>query len=178
MSKNKDSFRTCFKNVVLAGLLGLPTIMVCYLVLGAAMEYNTFEERSVALAVVMGVVNAAALYILHFRNHIYTYAEHGDKFSVMAELKAYIRGEGKYFLWIYGLCALASEIDMLIPRETVGRPVATVCGFALNLIWGYVPVPVVRNLLALLYSFGMVCLLAVLRSRKVYLEDRSKRRIE
>ena len=90
----------------------------------------------------------------------------------MSELKAYIRAEGKYFLLIYGLCALASEIDMLIPRATVGGPVMMVCSFALNPCWGYIPIPVLRYVLACLYSFGVICVMAIIRSRKIYKEEK------
>jgi hypothetical protein len=175
MSKNKDNLLTCFKNVVFAGLSGVLCLIVCYFVIGAALEHDGFMARNIAVFIVMAVFNAGMLYKLHFSNHIYTYAEHGDKFDVMSELKAYIRAEGKYFLLIYGLCALASEIDMLIPRATVGGPVMMVCSFALNPCWGYIPIPVLRYVLACLYSFGVICVMAIIRSRKVYKQERKIR---
>ena len=172
MSKNKDNLLTCFKNVVFAGVATFVAYVAVSMFMAAIMEHNSFSERSLAAYLFMGIVYPVVLYSLHMRNHIYTYADHRDRFDMKAELWAYIRAEGKYFLLIYGLCAIGSEIDMLIPRETVGRPVMAVCGFVLNMIWGDIPIPVLRYVLAFLYSFGVICVMAIMRSRKIYKEEK------
>ena len=176
MPKNKDNLLTCLKNIIFAGAGSCIFFLATAMFLAAIMENNSASERNYAALLLMGIAYPFLLYILHMRERFYTYAEHNNKFDIKAELSSYIRGEGRYFILIYGILALASEIDLLIPRESVGRPIVMICGFVMNSIWFEIPIPFLRSLLAFAYSFVMVCFLAILRSRKVYRNDISSRR--
>ena len=174
--KNKDNLLTCLKNVVFSAGGSFIIFLAVSMFLAAILEDSSTAARNYAVFILMGITYPILLYRLHMREHIYTYAEHNGKFDVKAEISAYIRAEGKLFMLIYGILALASEIDLLIPRESVGRPIVMICGFVLNLIWFEIPIPFLSSLIAFAYSFAMVCFLAVLRSRKVYRNDIGSRR--
>lgn len=171
MLKNKKILTKCLENIAKSGLAACIIFFAVAIFMAAIMEHNSFSERNIAAYILMGVAYPVVLYKLHMNDQLSTYAEHADRFDIKAELRAFIRKEGKFFLLIYGICAVASEIDLLIPRSTPGRPIIFICSFVLNPIWGEIPVPVLRYVLGFAYSAAMVCFLAMLRSRKVYQQD-------
>ena len=171
MTNNKEILKTCLKNIAKSGLAACIIFFAVAIIMAAIMEHNSFSERNFAAYILMGVAYFVVLYKLHMNDQLSTYAEHPERFDIIAELRAFIRKEGKFFFLIYGICAVLSEIDLLIPRSTPGRPISFICSFVLNPIWGEIPIPVLRYVLGFAYSAAMVCFLAMLRSKKVYQQD-------
>ena len=170
-STRKEELSRCLRSIALSGLSAFGMYFVSSLLLMAATEDKT-ELRDMISSIFMALAYTICLYHFHMRDRLNTYATHSNSFDVKAELKAFLRGEGKIILMIYGICAVAAEIDLLIPRATASRPVAMVCSLCITMICGYFPIPVLRSILAFVISAVMVCLLAMLRSWKVYRDER------
>ena len=118
------------------------------------------------------IVYAIFLYIFRMRNRLDTYAEHTGKFDPKKELIAYIKTEGKIMFILYGIIALISEISFLVLFLTnqTRNPVTFVTQFCIG-PWINMTIPVLRAVIAFVYSSVIVCLLAVLRSRKIFQDD-------
>ncbi|MBQ2255701.1 MAG: hypothetical protein II330_02455, partial [Clostridia bacterium] len=103
---------------------------------------------------------------------------HTGKFDPKKELIAYIKTEGKVMFTLYGIIALVSEFSYLVLflMNQTRNPITFVTQFCMG-PWVNMTIPVLRSVIAVVYSAVIVCLLAVLRSRKVY-QDESVAKIE
>lgn len=170
---SKKLWFKCLKSMVFATLATLGAFVVCALVIAAAL--NTLENRAVrdlAIKAIMMIAYAIFLYIFRMRNRLDTYAEHTNKFDPKKELIAYIKTEGKTMFIFYGAIAIVSEISHWITSlsSATPNPVTFVSQFCIG-PWVNMTIPVLRSVIAFVYSAVIVCLLAVLRSRKVYQDE-------
>ena len=174
-SDPKKEWKRCLKSMVLAALASLGMLIVSSIFLRAAFENHPLLG-DIVTPILMALAYAVCFYRFYMYERLNTYAEHGDSFDGKAELTAFLRGDGKVIVLIYSICAAAAEIDLLIPRETPGRPIATACSLCITMICGYFPVPILRSLLSLAVSVGIACFLAILRGRKIHAEELAAKR--
>ena len=175
----KQLWFKCLKSIVLSTIASLVAFVVCALVIAAAL--NSIKNDAIqdlAIKAIIMIVYAIFLYIFRMRNRLNTYAEHTGKFDPKKELSAYIKTEGKVMFSLYGIIALVSEFSYLVLflMNQTRNPITFVTQFCMG-PWVNMTIPVLRSVIAVVYSAVIVCLLAVLRSRKVY-QDESVAKIE
>ena len=159
--------------MVLSTVATLGTFVVFAILIAAVL--NSIKNDTVqdlAIYAIILIAYAIFLYIFRMRNRLDTYAEHTDKFDTKKELIAYIQNEGKVMFMLYGIIALVSEISFLVLflMNQARNPVTFVTQFCIG-PWINMTVPVLRSVVAVVYSAVIVCLLAILRSRKIYQDD-------
>lgn len=175
----KQLWFKCLKSIVLSTIASLGAFVVCALVIAAAL--NSIKNDTIqdlAIKAIIMIVYAIFLYIFRMRNRLNTYAEHTGKFDPKKELIAYIKAEGKIMFILYGIIALVSEFSYLVLflMNQTRNPITFVTQFCMG-PWVNMTIPVLRSVIAVVYSAVIVCLLAVLRSRKIY-RDESVAKIE
>ena len=176
MSKVRERWLICLKNIIFASLASLGIFLIGALVIAAVI--NEFEDRTirdVMVYVMMMVIYAVCSYRFHFYNRLKTYTEHTDKFSLKKELIAYICADGKIIFVIYGIIAVVAELSAVIMQNVTPNPILFASTFCLS-PWMSLKIPVLRSLIAFTYSATVICLLAVLRSYKIHQEEISKKR--
>ena len=167
---SKKLWFQCLKSMVFATLASLGALIVCAIVIAAAL--NSIGSRTfgnIAICIIIMAAYAVFLYIFHMRNRLDTYAEHTNKFDPKKELIAYVKTEGKTMFIFYGAIAIVSEISHWITSlsSATPNPVTFVSQFCIG-PWVNMTIPVLRSVIAFVYSAVIVCLLAVLRSRKIF----------
>jgi len=159
------------KCIALASLAALGIFALGSLVIAAVLtEIKNKSVREAVVFLLMMVMYAVFLYRFGMSNRLDTYAKHTDKFAIKKELCAYIHAEGKIMFVIYGIAAIVTEISCLVMQKAPQNPIMFVTSFFLG-PWFELKIPVVRSILAFSYSAMVVCLLAILRSRKIYQEE-------
>ena len=171
----KQLWFKCLKSIALATAVSIGGFVVCAIVIAAAL--NSIKNDTIqdlAIKAIIMIVYAIFLYIFRMRNRLDTYAEHTGKFDPKKELIAYIKAEGKIMFILYGIIALVSEISFLVLFLTnqTRNPVTFVTQFCIG-PWINMTIPILRAVIAFVYSSVIVCLLAVLRSRKIFQDDSS-----
>ena len=169
----KQLWFKCLKSIVLSTIASLGAFVVCALVIAAAL--NSIKNDAIqdlAIKAIIMIVYAIFLYIFRMRNRLNTYAEHTNKFDPKKELIAYIKTEGKVMFTLYGIIALVSEFSYLVLflMNQTRNPITFVTQFCMG-PWVNMTIPVLRSVIAVVYSAVIVCLLAVLRSRKIFQDD-------
>ncbi len=176
MSKDIEGWLTCLKNIVFASLASLGVFLIGALVIAALLaEFENRSIRDVIVYVMMMVIYAVCSYRFHMYNRLKTYAEHTNKFSPKKELIAYICAEGKIIFVIYGIIAVVAELSALIMQNITPNPILFASTFCLS-PWMTLKIPGLRSLIAFTYSATVICLLAILRSRKIHQEETSIKR--
>ena len=163
----------CLKSMVLSTAATIGVFVVCAIAIAAAL--NSLKNRTVqdlAIKAIIMITYAVFLYVFHMRNRLNTYAEHKSNFDPKKELIAYIKAEGKIMFLLYGVIALVSELSYLVLflMNQTRNPVTFVTQFCVG-PWINMTIPVLRSVIAVIYSAIIVSLLAVLRSRKVFQDD-------
>ena len=169
----KQLWFKCLKSIILSTIASLGAFVVCALVIAAAL--NSIKNDAIqdlAIKAIIMIVYAIFLYIFRMRNRLNTYAEHTNKFDPKKELIAYIKTEGKVMFILYGIIALVSEFSYLVLflMNQTRNPITFVTQFCMG-PWVNMTIPVLRSVIAVVYSAVIVCLLAVLRSRKIFQDD-------
>ena len=95
--------------------------------------------------------------------------EQTDQFAPKPELLAYVRTEGKIMFILYGIAAAVTEISRWIIPGDARNSVLLVSHFFMG-PWMELNIPVLRAVVAFVYSSALVCLLAVLLSRRIHQE--------
>lgn len=164
----KNEWVSCVKSIVLASLAVVGVFMLGAWVIAAVLgEIENDTVRTIFGDAMIMVLYAVFFYRFRMYKRLVTYAEHTDKFAFKTELTAYIRAEGKNMLVIYGILAVVTEFSCLLLQNAPRNPVAFATAFCLE-PWMQLNVPVLRCVLAFVYSAAIVCLLAVLRSFKIH----------
>lgn len=170
MSGTNKTWLACLKSILYASLAVVGVFMLFAWVIGALFNEIANEWlREMVLHVVMMVMYAVFFYRFRIYKRLVTYAEHTDRFEPKKEFLAYIRAEGKVMIILYGIAASVAEISCLVIAHGERNPIMFATQFFMG-PWMGLNVPVVRAFVAFAYSSALVCLLAVLRSRKIYLE--------
>lgn len=175
MSKQRNEWLTCIKDIAFAALASAGVFVGLSMIIVAVLKEFDPAIREIMMDALITVPYAVFFYRFHMRDRLDAYAEHTDKFDVKKELLAYLRSEGKIMLTIYGACAVVSEISGWLIPNTPQNPIK----FPAMLCMGplvSIPLPIVGSLLAFVYSSVVVCALALIRSRKVYLEAGQRKR--
>ena len=159
--------------MVFATLATLGAFVICALVIAAAL--NSIGSKTfgnIAICVIIMATYAVFLYIFRMRNRLDTFAQHTNRFDAKKELIAYIKTEGKIMFILYGIISLVSELSYLalLLMDQTRNPITFVTQFCIG-PWINMAVPVLRSVVAVVYSAVIVCLLAILRSRKIYQDD-------
>jgi hypothetical protein len=174
--KGKLTFLQCLKYFILA-VAATVLINFALAYIGEAIRNDLFGDEPNVLwscfrDLVSMAVYALLLYTFSMRHRIFTYATHTEKMDVKQEILAFIRADGKYFFIIYAVCAFIRILsDVMAPG-----PLLLVRFFlsdmAMTSIFTYLKLPdVLSSLLACIYACAMVCLLALIRSRKIHRDD-------
>ncbi len=170
MSKNKKEWVVCLKSIVFASLAALGVFLIGSIAIAAVLaEIKNQVVRDATLYVMIMVVYAICFYRFHMYNRLNTYAEHTDKFDPKKELLAYIHAEGRIIFVIYGIIAVVTELSKIMLNVTQ-NPIVFATMFCLG-PWMALEIPVLRSIVAFVYSAAVICLLAVLRSRKIHQEE-------
>ena len=171
MAKEKNQWLTCVWHVVLATLVCFGMLIVFSIILAAVlMEIESRVVRDYAMYVLTMACYGVFFYRFHMIPRIGTYVDHADGFNFKAELRGFLRADGKFVLAIYVLAAVATEISCYIFPSPTPNPVATACVFALG-PFSMLPVPILRSVICFVYAAAVLCGLTLLRSRKIYKND-------
>ncbi len=170
MPNSKQTWIVCLKSIVYGSLASLGIFMLFAWVIGALFNEIKIEWlRELTLHVAMMVMYAVFFYLYRFKKRLVTYTEHTDRFAPKAELIAYIRTEGKIIFLLYGFAAAVAELSCWMIPADARNPIVFATHFFMG-PWMKLSVPVLRAVIAFVYSSAMVCLLAILRGRKIYVE--------
>ena len=168
MTKGKNWWLTCVKHIVFAALAAFAVYMASALFLAAIFEHNK-TVRFMAAYVFLMIAYALLFYRFHAHDRLHTYVEHIDKFSWKKELVAYVRSEDKALFLIYAISAVVSDVSGVVTQYAPTNP------FGLTMFylgpWLDLHIPVLSSILGFVYSFVVACVIALIRSRKIYLEE-------
>lgn len=170
MPEPRKTWIGCLQSIIFASLASMLVFILFAWVIGAT--FNEIENqtlREIILHIVMMVLYAVFFYRLRMYKRLVMYEEHADRFEPKKELLAYIRDEGRIMLALYGIAAAVAEISCWVIPVGERNPVVFTSHFFMG-PWMALDVPVLRAVIAFAYSATVVCLLAVLRSRKIYLQ--------
>lgn len=126
-------------------------------------------EQSIFQSIAFGVVGicyAAANY--HFfisgntKEHMKIPDSSDPTYHPIEDLFAYIKGEGKYLLSIYGIFAILCEAARLVKSQ---NPISTVLLFLFPAL-GWIEVPVLRIILAYVLSMALLLTLTLYARKK------------
>ena len=169
MAKKQNPWLVCLKHITLASLADLGVYAASAILLVAV-----FEGRRTLLDMVCFVFLMVFYAVFFYRFHMYprisTYMEHGERFDPKGELMAFLRADGKIMLIIYGICAVVTEISVIVTRGAPQNPVAAICMFPIGPFM-LLPIPVLRSVICFVYAAVVLCGLALLRSRKIHQND-------
>ena len=171
MTKEKNPWLACLKHIVIASLATFAIYMASALLIAAIFEGEDKKAlRDLVAYVFMMVFYAIFFYRFHEHNRLRTYAEHAGEFSLKRELLAYIRADGKFLFIIFAVCAVVTDVSVMILGYNTPNPIAGATTFCLG-PWVAIYLPVLCSVLCFVYASAVACILAMLRSRKVYQED-------
>ena len=175
--KEKNPVRACILHVVLSVLVTFVAMMLSSIIVSAVLnEFDNQVVETLISDVIMLVVYAVSFYKFHQNDRINTYARHTEAFDVKAEILAYLRGEGKYMFIFFGICAVLREVFGLIPGSFISLVGVIFVDILLNPIVSFLHIPVLSSFIAFLYACALLCLLVVIRSRKIHQDDMSVER--
>lgn len=169
MAKKQNSWLVSLKNMTLASLTDLGVYAASAILLAAVFEGHRTLLDMVCFVFLM-VFYAVFFYRFHMYPRISTYMEHGERFDPKGELMAFLRADGKIMLIIYGICAVVTEISVIVTRGAPQNPVAAICMFPIGPFM-LLPIPVLRSVICFVYAAVVLCGLALLRSRKIHQND-------
>lgn len=169
MAKEKNPWLVCLKHITLASLADLGVYAASAILLAAVFEGHRTLLDMVCFVFLM-VFYAVFFYRFHMYPRISTYMEHGERFDPKGELMAFLRADGKIMLIIYGICAVVTEISVIVTRGAPQNPVAAICMFPIGPFM-LLPIPVLRSVICFVYAAVVLCGLALLRSRKIHQND-------
>jgi hypothetical protein len=158
----------CLKHIVSASLAAFAVYMASVFILAAIFEHNK-TVRLIAAYVFLMVAYALFFYRFHAHDRLDTYAEHTAKFSWTKELVAYTRSEDKVLFLIYGISAVVTDVSGVVTQYAPTNPIG-ITMFYLG-PWLDLHIPVLCSLVGFVYSFSVACVIALLRSRKIYQEE-------
>ena len=175
MFGTKKEWLNCLKSVFFASVASLLALFVSSIVVAALLReiQPKWLRDAVTYAITM-VIYAVFYYRCHMGRRMKTYGEHTERFDPKREVLAYLRTEGKIMLSIYGILTVVTEISCLVTQNAPQNPVSFVTLFCLGPFM-ILKIPVLRSILAFTYSAATVCLLALLRGRKIHQEERLAR---
>lgn len=167
---NKQKWFHCLKSVVFASLAVFVVFWVVSIVLVAAlMEIANESVRNTVLYLILMIAYAFFFNRFHMHKWLDTFAEHTNEFSPKKELLAYVQADGKYIVIIYGIATIVTEISCWILPNNTPNLIATATMFCLG-PWMVLNIPILRAIIAFAYASSLLCLLAILRSRKIYMQ--------
>ena len=169
MAKEEKQWIICLRDITLASLADLGVYVAAAILLAAVFEGNRTLLDIVCFVFLMAFY-AIFFYRFHMIPRIKTYMEHTERFDPIGELKAFLRADGKNMLIIYGICAVVTEISVIVTQGAPQNPVAAVCMFPIGPFM-LLPVPVLRSVVCFVYAAVVLCVLTLLRSRKIYKND-------
>ena len=169
MAKEKNPWLVCLKHITLASLADLGVYAASAILLAAVFEGHRTLLDMVCFVFLM-VFYAVFFYRFHMYPRISTYMEHGERFDPKGELMAFLRADGKIMLIIYGICAVVTEISVIVTRGAPQNPVAAICMFPIGPFM-LLPIPVLRSVICFVYAAVVLCVLTLLRSRKIHRND-------
>ena len=164
--------------MVSATMATLCAFVVCGILIVTVLNFlNNQFIRDLAVKAIIMITYAIFLYMFHVRHRLNTYAEHTVKFDAKKEWMAYVKTEGKTMFLLYGIIALVSELSYLVLSlmNTTRNPVTFVTQLCIG-PWINMTIPVLRSIIAFVYSAIIVSLLAVLRSRKIFQDENATRK--
>ncbi len=171
MTKEKNPWLACLKHIVIASLATFGVYMASSLLIAAIFEGDDKKDlRFLAAYIFMMAAYVIFFYRFHEYNRLDTYAEHTGKFSLKRELLAYIRADGKYLFIIFAVCAVVTDVSVMILGYNTPNPIAAATMFCLG-PWIEIYLPVLCSVLCFVYASAVACILAMLRSRKIYQEE-------
>ncbi len=174
--KEAHPFLPCLKHIALA-ILATLLISFASSFISVAIYDEIFGDKLQLLQncisdLVTMTIYALLLYAFHMRSRIYTYATHTEKLDVKQEILAFIRADGKYFFIIYAVFAFIRILAWVTPVAPLAVFTFLTIEMAMTTIFTHLHLPaVLASLLAGIYGCALVCLLALIRSRKIHRDD-------
>ena len=172
MAKKKNPLLSCMKHIAVAFLAAFGVMMVSSFIITAVLE--EVENQMIInliVDVIMMTVYAVCFYRIHMRFRLGTYIEHSETLDWKGELIAYIRGEGKFLILFYGVCAVFNAVCDFLPGGPVSFIGTVFTDVILGTLFGRLPIPVLGSVLAFLYICAMTCALELLRSREIHKDE-------
>lgn len=155
-------------DIVKASLAALGVYFASVYILAAIFEKSK-TLRFIAAYIFLMAAYAIFFYRFHAHGRLDTYAEHTDKFSAKKELLAYIRSEDKKLFIIYVVSAVVTDISGIVTQYAPTNPF----GFSMFFLgpWLDLHIPALCAIIGSVYSVALACVLAIIRSRKIYREE-------
>ena len=173
MAKKRNPWLVCLKHIILASLADLGVYIPAGFLIAAIFEGpepNKATMKDLVCFLFLMAFYAVFFYRFHMYSRINTYAEHTERFDLKAELLGFIRADGKSILIIYGICAVVTEISVIVTNGSPKNPIAAMCMFPIGPFM-LLPIPVLRSVICFVYAAAVLCGLALLRSRKIHQND-------
>ena len=172
MKKEKNWWLMCIKHIAFASFAAFAVYMASVFILAAIFEHNK-TVRLIAAYVFLMVAYALFFYRFHAHDRLDTYAEHTDKFNWRRELLAYIRSEDKILFMIYGISAVVADISGVVTQYAP----TNLLGLTMFYLgpWLDLHIPGLSATIGFVYSFAIACVLALIRSRKIHLEESGRK---
>jgi len=174
MSEKKQNaqkkWKTLIWSVIKADILSLAFYLVFFNLINALLYMDVpQEERNFALLYcALAVIYAIVFYFVHIRKHSeeYVMMNQDAAFHWRSDLRAYMAGEGKQLLILYGVLAVIMEISMLaFPTR---NPIGTVLLMVFPMV-GVIRIPILRCLLSWAVTVLFALLLTVWGHRRCFL---------
>ncbi len=163
--------------MALSVLVTFVAMMLSSIIVSAVLnEFDNQVVKTLISDVIMLAVYAVSFYKFHQTDRINTYAEHTEGFDPKAEILAYLRGEGKYMFIFFGVCAVLREVFGLIPGGFISLVGMIFVDILLNSMVNFLHIPVLSSVIAFVYACALLCLLVVIRSRRIHRDDAGVRR--
>lgn len=158
--------RLC-KSIVVSTIISF----IFYLVFAGIVNamFENVEERTTRFFILycfMMLVYAACFYFIHIKKREELFAP-DEKFHLITEAKHYFFTEGKYLLLIYSVLAVLCEIDALIPSDSPGKLIVTLCSMFFPFFTS-IKIPVIRALINLLLANVIPLILVEIHSFKLH----------
>ena len=166
----KKQWKGLIWSIAKADLLSLVVYLVFFNLINALLYMDVpQEERNFALLYcAWAVIYAIVFYFVHIRKHSekYVMMNQDAAFHWRSDLRAYMAGEGKQLLILYGVLAVIMEISMLaFPTR---NPIGTVLLMVFPMV-GVIRIPILRCLFSWAVTVLFALLLTVWGHRRCFL---------
>ena len=139
---------------------------ICFFLFNAIVRaiFKNAENINTYLYILNMITYTICFYFVRTEK-LYVPFSSSSKTSIIDELKAYFRIEGKYLLFIYIFLSVLCEINYMIVTDTPGKLIVTLCSMCFPFSTS-IKVPILRSIVSILVVMFNSTALAMYHSYK------------